>query len=552
MDKRRVGILGIIILILSIQLGGMTTEAAGKQKRVLFISSYTYAFDSVQLQIQGINEGLSEDVIVDYEFMDTRRVGDDTAVELFYEGLRYRLEKGASYDVVILGDDAAFTFGLEHKDDLFEGVPLLFLGVNDVEGALEAAKDPLVTGVVEKSCVEKNIELGLRLNPGAKRVYVILDDTQTGQAERENYYACAELFPELEFKEINVSELTSTKLKMALRKVEKDSILIYITCARDAEGKEYSSKEAVKLFVENSQVPVMRMLQDGIGEGLLGGYVVSMEADGRRVAKMAMDIMEGKDPAAIEVVAEDSNIYMLDEAVMEKFEMDVSLIPNGTEIVNKTPSYFERNREVLIPACGLLAAMLIILIWFCIDNVRRRRLLQELEDAKGILESASQHDFLTGLSNRSKFMEDFQGLVAGKQPCTIMMIDIDDFKAINDTFGHTAGDEALQQLAERLKEMQSQILTPYRFAGDEFILILKSGQDKIVEKTAYQCRQIFSKAFTICGKKSKICGSIGIACYPKDAEDAEQLVIYADEAMYEVKKNGKNDFAFYQKSTNQA
>ena len=72
-------------------------------------------------------------------------------------------------------------------------------------------------------------------------------------------------------------------------------------------------------------------------------------------------------------------------------------------------------------------------------------------------------------------------MIIGEQmPCTIMMIDIDEFKKINDTYGHTAGDEALKEVAARLKGLQSQILTPYRFAGDEFILIIKSKQNKIV------------------------------------------------------------------------
>lgn len=169
----------------------------------------------------------------------------------------------------------------------------------------------------------------------------------------------------------------------------------------------------------------------------------------------------------------------------------------------------------------------------------------ELEGTKKIMESASQHDFLTGIPNRSKFMGDIERLVGEKKPCTVIMIDIDDFKKINDTLGHTAGDEALKQVASRLKDIGSPLLTPYRFAGDEFILILESNQYKIVEKTAYQCRQVFTSPFTLDGKKTKVCGSIGIASYPKDSEDVEQLIICADDAMYQVKKNGKNDFAFY-------
>ena len=73
--------------------------------------------------------------------------------------------------------------------------------------------------------------------------------------------------------------------------------------------------------------------------------------------------------------------------------------------------------------------------------------MQELEEARSIMETASQHDFLTGIPNRSKFMEDLVQKVSDKSPCTIMMIDIDDFKKINDTYGHTAGDDALKQVS---------------------------------------------------------------------------------------------------------
>ena len=146
-------------------------------------------------------------------------------------------------------------------------------------------------------------------------------------------------------------------------------------------------------------------------------------------------------------------------------------------------------------------------------------------------------------------MKDLEQLIGARIPCTVMMLDIDNFKKINDTYGHTAGDEALQQVANRLKDMQSQILTSYRFAGDEFILILRSSQSMLVEKTAYQCRQVFAKDVTLCGTKRRIGGSIGIASYPKDTDNLEQLIVCADDAMYKVKKNGKNDFAYYEKPT---
>lgn len=107
-------------------------------------------------------------------------------------------------------------------------------------------------------------------------------------------------------------------------------------------------------------------------------------------------------------------------------------------------------------------------------------------------------------------MDDLYELIEAEIPCTIIMLDIDNFKHINDTYGHTAGDEALQQLAERMKALQTPIFTPYRLAGEEMM----------------------------------IGGSMGVAEYPADAADAEQLFVRADAAMYAVKRHGKNNVAF--------
>lgn len=548
------GMLQVFLLLACFALADMHVQADSVKKtgkRVLFISSYSYAWDTVQAQIQGICSGLGNDVTLDYEFMDTKRVDDERALELFREGLAYRLSQVEPYDAVILGDDAALQFALEYRDELFAGIPLVFEGVNDEELAAEAVRDPLIAGVIEKLSLESNIEFGLMLKPGAKRVVAILDDTITGEAERKRYYECAEKYPGLSFEEINVSKLSTASLKSALQNVSDDSILIYVMMTEDASGKKYSSLEAVRMIAENAKVPALRMVESGVGDGMLGGNMVSMYKSGEIAAKLALKIIGGANADKIGVVLDSPNVYCVDAAVMEKYNISLSVLPEGTTIINRRESFFYKNKEVLIPSAVLIVALVLILIWVGINNHKRRKLLKELEEARNILETASQHDFLTGLPNRRKFMSDLTELINGKIPCTVMMLDIDDFKKINDVLGHTAGDEALKQVAGRLKEMESQIMTSYRFAGDEFIAILRSSQGKIVEKTAYQCRQIFTKPFKLAGNVQKICGSIGIASYPQDTEDLEQLIVYADDAMYQVKKNGKNDFAFYQKNSAQ-
>ncbi|MDE6202041.1 MAG: GGDEF domain-containing protein, partial [Lachnospiraceae bacterium] len=361
---------------------------------------------------------------------------------------------------------------------------------------------------------------------------------------KREYYRYAREYPELKFTDINASELTLNKLRQKISMVGKDTILIYVLMTENASGKQYSEKEAIQFIMNNAKVPVFSMLEGGIGDGFIGGNVASMYKSGEIAADIALNVINGEKVSNMGVM-ESPNIYCIDQLVVKKFGLTMPDVPENSDVVNYQPPFLERNKEVIIPAGILVFSMLAVVFWAMYDNLKRRKLMEELEEARKIMESASLHDFLTGLGNRSKFMEDIENLVNTGTPCSIMMLDIDHFKHINDTYGHTAGDEALKQLAERLKGMQTPILTPYRFAGDEFIIILKSSQEKIKEKSAFQCYQLFDEPFMLAGEKRKVGGSIGIASYPMDAGSVEQLIICADDAMYQVKKSGRNNFAFY-------
>ncbi len=534
-----------IILLHSIHLQ-VQAEKGQEQGRILFISSYSYGWDTVRLQIDGFIEGISPNTVVDYEFMDTKRLNEEVASQMLYDRLSYSMSVVEPYDVVVVGDDAALQFAMKYREELFDGIPIVFEGINEVEWARELAGDPLITGVVEELSLEKNIELALQLQPQANRIIAILDDSVTGQAERENFYKVQDQYPDLTFGEINVSNCSTADLRTRLWQQRKDTILIFIVMTEDKSGKKYTNLEAIHSLVEYANIPVMRMVDCGVEEGLLGGYVVSMKKSGLIAGQMATSIIEGTDPAQIPV-ADSPNIYYINEEVMREYSLDMDLLPRGTEIVNHRVTFWEQNKNIIVPMLILVLAMVVILGVVIYDNLHRRKLMEELEGARNIMESASQHDFLTGLHNRSKFVTDLTNVIEQEIACTVFMLDIDNFKNINDVYGHTAGDEALKQVGARMKAMQSQILTPYRYAGDEFIMILLSEQGKIVEKTAYGCRQVFAEDFLIRGVKRKVTGSIGIASYPKDADTMEQLIVCADKAMYQVKKSGKNKFAFYEK-----
>lgn len=537
----------LIVCICITILYGTNAKAADLdvKGRVLFISSYSYGWDTVQMQIDGIKNTLGTEYTLDYEYMDTKRVYDGASKKMFYEGLAYRLSKVEPYDVVIVGDDAALQFALQYRESLFQNIPIVFEGINDEELVEAALQDPQITGVVEKLTLEENIDLALKLIPDATKVIAILDDTVTGQAERKRFYSVKEKYPKLSFDELNASQLSESSLKKSLGSMSEDTILIFVVMTEDASGNKYSSQQIGAFMEQYSSVPVFRMVEAGIGSGLLGGNVVSMYRSGEEAANMTKRIIAGESVSQIEPLMESPTEYIIDENVMRKFDLNLRKIPKGTTLINHEKNFWERNEESKELIIALILALIAIITVVSIDWYRKRRIVKELSEAKHILENASQHDFLTGLSNRNKFMEDLEQLVDSDIPCTILMLDIDDFKMINDTYGHSAGDITLQEIANRMKEMQSQILTPYRYAGDEFIMILRSTQPQLVEKTAYACRNIFAKEIKFSNAKYKVTGSIGVASYPRDAFNVEMLITRADDAMYEVKKSGKNMFAYY-------
>lgn len=516
-----------------------------EEYRILFLSSYSYAWDTVQIQIEGIKEGITDDIVLDYEFMDTKRLPDEESINVFYEGLAYRMAHVEPYDALIVGDDAALRFAVEHRYDLFNDIPIIFEGVNDVEYAAELSKDPLITGVVEALSIPKNIDFGLSLYPDAKNVIAILDDSVTGQAERRSFYNSASLYPNLTFSEINCSSLTSEELIHALSSIPENSILIYIVMTEDASGRQYNSHQSIDLISTYANVPALRMVSGGIGEGLLGGNVVSMELSGKIAAEMAVAIVHGKDPAGYNMVIDSPNIYCIDEAIMRRFGLDLKLIPKDAEVINHTPTFFEQYHVIIIPIAIIIMLLVIVIVLLSYRSVKQFLRTRELTLEKSKLAKDSTYDFLTGLPNRSKLYSDLKVLNTSHASCALFIFDIDGFKQINDTYGHATGDDVLTELGKRISSIKNPAFSPYRLAGDEFICIFKTRNHEKIDECAKHCMELFEPDFVLKDITLTVKISLGIAVCPDDCNDMEKLIECADKAMYTVKKNGKNSYAWY-------
>ncbi|MCL6628292.1 MAG: EAL domain-containing protein [Armatimonadetes bacterium] len=185
--------------------------------------------------------------------------------------------------------------------------------------------------------------------------------------------------------------------------------------------------------------------------------------------------------------------------------------------------------------------------------VKRDITERRLYEAK--LDRLAHHDTLTGLPNRLLFSDRLtQSIIRAsrdKNLVGLVFLDLDRFKLVNDTLGHSAGDKLLKQVAQRLRSTLRQVDTIARMGGDEFILILpdlRTPED--ASKTANRVMEVLSRPFRVMGRDLFLSASAGISVFPYDGEDVESLVRAADTAMYSAKEQGRNTFRFYTETMN--
>lgn len=177
---------------------------------------------------------------------------------------------------------------------------------------------------------------------------------------------------------------------------------------------------------------------------------------------------------------------------------------------------------------------------------RSIRYALKLSDTLGALRRLATRDQLTGLLNRRMFDEILgEEIVRSERfgrPFSLILIDIDHFKNVNDTHGHLVGDTVLREVARRMDKMVRSVDRVMRYGGEEFAILMLEGDERAAEILAEKVRVAIESSKVSAGGELSlpITISAGVADFPSDARDAEGLISSADEALYAAKKNGRN------------
>lgn len=413
-------IIFLMVFILASVLQFLTTSAYAEEtiKRVLFISSYSYSWTTVPQQIAGLQEALGDDYIINYEFMDTKNTIYNKNYEEYHELFKYKINARQPYDAVVVGDDAALDFVMIYKEELFHETPIVFEGIDNIDNAIEASKDPYVTGVVERVDYKKNIDLAKKLIPEADKLVFIIDNAENGLGVQKQLADNEQYFRDFQVEYVNSSEYSKSGLCRKISSFDNSSIVFCISMSRNAEGYVYTEDERYKILKEYSKVPLFRVSMSGLGTGaLLGGYAVSHRESGKIAGDMVREIMTKGGTASTGVKMDTPSEYCFDRNVVKKFKLNESLLPKGSIILNQKPGFMGRYYiQVITGFTVTVFILLVFLIYYhsstsrkkaklnkWLDNANReldiRNKELEVTNAELVRTSAYKSEFLSNMSH---------------------------------------------------------------------------------------------------------------------------------------------------------
>ncbi len=361
-----------VLAVLYFTAQPLMLSARTEQTHILVLSSYHPSFPTYNSQIQAVTETFADsNVLIDVEFLDSKRFTTQTARQLFRDLLKYKFLNLEPYDGIITTDDNALLFIHEYQPVLFPEIPVVFCGVNDRDRARKQNNNPFITGVVEAVSMEETLELILKLFPQTSKIFAVADGTPSGRGDLATFLEYRDKFPQ---SVISLEEYSFEELGARVRTLPEDSALLLLSAYTDKNGKTVNFSDGLKVIRENASVPIFHLWEHGLGEGILGGKIISQYDQAKTAAVILKKILfEGEDIAKIPIIETSPNVYMFDNLELKRFGLHTWNIPDNSIVINQSFSYF-RSHLKLITGVGFVVITQTMLIVFLFFSVTQNKL----------------------------------------------------------------------------------------------------------------------------------------------------------------------------------
>jgi len=504
------------------------------QKNILILNSYTQQLKWTHGILQGMMSVLDKikgKKKIFIEDMDTKNFPDSENYSHLLDIYKYKYAY-TDFDVVLVSDDNAFEFALNHQKYLFKETPIVFCGVNYLnENEIKVHKD--VTGILETTDIRGTLNLMYRLHPDTRNILVINDQSATGLGNKkrviEEIPASMASTVHFEFTPL----LKMTELQHQVETLPENTLILLMTFNRDQNNDVFSYRESIDLIASHTKNPIYSLWDFYLGHGIVGGMLASGWHQGQEAAKMALKIISGTPAENISIIRTSDAIPMFDGDIMTQYGIPKSLLPYTSRFVNEVTPLQKRYQimtRVGVWVLGTFVFFLMYLLW----RMRSQKHIRKT------LELQASIDPLTGLFNRGAGMKALSGMIKRcdlvKMKMVLCYVDVNKLKPVNDNLGHTEGDRYIKVVARTIKNCVRERDVVARVGGDEFLLALYNHDLDSADKIVRRIRETFDKKGNSDNYSYDVGASFGMAIYnPASPCTMETLIDRADDAMYENK-----------------
>lgn len=349
----------------------LARQTANRVPQILLINSYNYGYDWSDAELAGFRQVLHQfyprfDLYV--ETLDTKKFPQKLHFRQLAELYATKYAE-INFDVIVAMDNAAFEFARTYRQQLFADVPLLFCGINDFHpGMLDGQQN--VSGVAELHDAVGTLKLAQKLLPSISEVFVVHDYTDTGLAMRYELESRTGEFANLTFRFVTEQPLEQTIAQ--IEQLQQNQIALILSYTVEKTGRTFSQGDIAKLLSRKSRVPIFATHREQLGNGVIGGLMLSGEGQGERVAGLAIQVLGGKSADSLRVLTKNLAQPMLDWQQLKKYAISTSALPDDALLINKPISFYSVSKTALWSLL-LLVTFLTATLLVMTHNTRRRK-----------------------------------------------------------------------------------------------------------------------------------------------------------------------------------
>jgi signal transduction histidine kinase/CheY-like chemotaxis protein len=345
-------------------------DTASRMRHVLLINSYHKGFQWTDNVVRGIESVITarSDIELYTEYMDARRI---TKKSLFQHLYAYYASKFSQtkFDLIIASDNDALNFLVRYRDALFPRIPVVFcaianFSVDMLEGKL------LFTGVAEEFDVKATVDTALKLHPDAKELVAVVNDTPGGLARRQLFLDAAATAGKA-LQATVVTDPVLSEFEHSLKDKQRDTIVIHLGLFRDSADSTIPVEESTRRLALHN-VPMYGIRDYYLPHGVIGGMMVSGFHQGEKAAQMALKVLDGTPVAELPLAGKDTNRYMFDYTQLLRFNLDPSLLPAGSILINRPVTVRSEPSSKVWPAVAGYALLMLVIILLAVIIVRQK------------------------------------------------------------------------------------------------------------------------------------------------------------------------------------